>query len=392
MLFNPLTRSASRPRRQSLPRVLLSTVVAMGVAGTGLALGAARSDAGTGGEETRSLDQLYARAKAEGGKLVVYAGGDWKDQQDDTKNAFEERFPGVEVEMVVDYSKYQDARVDNQLATDTLVPDVVQLQTLQDFERWKREGVLLPYKPAGFGKVHDKFKDKDGAWVATDVLAFGAAYNKDLVGKDAPRGVRELADPKWKGRIASAYPNDDDATLYLYSRYVRKFGWEWLDGMARNTEFLRGSDSAGNRMAEGKKAVGLGGWVTPDAGNDPEATTVGMLPRTDDPFVAWGQREAILKDARHPAAAKLFLNWQLSKERQTSDGWSVRTDVAAPTGLKKVWQYENSGIDGFPAFMRDRAAAERLRQQMTVYIGEVKGAPTPGHLGPHPGGPQAASR
>lgn len=86
-----------------------------------------------------------------------------------------------------------------------------------------------------------------------------------------------------------------------------------------------------------------------------------------------------------PAAAKLFLNWQLSKERQTGDGWSVRTDVAPPTGLKRVWQYRDADIDGFPAFMRNRAEAERTRQQMTVYIGEVEGAPTPGRLGTHPG-------
>ncbi|MFJ5304189.1 ABC transporter substrate-binding protein [Streptomyces sp. NPDC088350] len=389
MLFNPLqntNRSHDPPPRAS--RVLMSAVLATTVAVAGLALGAAtRSDARTAGEEGRTLDQLYSAAEAEGGRLVVYAGGDWKNQQDDTKQAFEKRFPGVKVEMVVDYSKYQDARIDNQLATGTLVPDVVQLQTLQDFERWKRQGVLLPYRPAGFGKVYDTFKDADGAWVATDVLAFGAGYNKGLVGKDAPHSVRDFADPKWKGRIASAYPNDDDATLYLYSRYVQKFGWNWLAGMARNTEFLRGSDSAGNQMADGKKAVGLGGWVTPDAGNDPSAATVGMLPNTTDPFVAWGQREAILKKAKYPAAAKLFLNWQLSKERQTSDAWSVRTDIAPPTGLKRIWQYKNAALDGFPAFMRDRAAAERLRQQMTLYIGEVQGPPTPGRLGTHPARP-----
>lgn len=383
MLFNPLpTRN---PRPLSFSRTLVAATLATSLAAVGLTLGAAESGARVGDEETKTLDQLYAEAKAEGGRLVVYAGGDWKDQQDDTKQAFEKRFPGIKVQMVVDYSKYHDARIDNQLATATPVPDVVQLQTLQDFPRWKREGVLLPYKPAGFGKVHDGFKDKDGAWVATNVLAFGAAYNRDLVGKDGPRSVRDFADPQWKGRIASAYPNDDDATLYLYSRYVRKFGWHWLTAMAENTEFLRGSDSAGNRMADGKKAIGLGGWVTPDAGKDPAATTVGMLPDTKDPFLAWGQREAILQDARHPAAAKLFLNWQLSKEQQTSDGWSVRTDVAPPAGLKRVWQYENANVDDFPRFMRDRAAVERLRRQMTVYIGEVRGEPTPGHLGTHPG-------
>ncbi|MEE1761645.1 hypothetical protein [Streptomyces sp. SP18BB07] len=111
---------------------------------------------------------------------------------------------------------------------------------------------------------------------------------------------------------------------------MKRFGWTWLKGMARNTEFLRGSDSAGNRMAAGEKAIGLGGWVTPDVGNDPEAETVGMLPRTDDPFVAWGQREAIMRDARHPATAK----------------------------------------------------AERTRRQMTLYIGEV-GCPDAGPPG-HP--------
>ncbi|MEU5195160.1 hypothetical protein AB0G86_14055 [Streptomyces scabiei] len=131
--------------------------------------------------------------------------------------------------------------------------------------------------------------------------------------------------------------------------------------------------------------VVLGGWVTPDAENDPEAGTVGMLPRTDDPFVARGRREAIMRDARHPAADRLFLDWQLSKERQTSDGWSVRTDVAPPAGLKRGRQYRNADIDGFPAFMRNRAAAERMRQQMTVYVGEVVGDPAPGRLGTHPG-------
>ncbi|WP_416968982.1 ABC transporter substrate-binding protein [Streptomyces sp. 4F14] len=376
MLLNPLTK----PKQPTpLRGTLVIATLATSVAAVGLAFAAAtRSEARPADEETKSLGQLYAAAKAEGGRLVVYAGGDWKDQQDDTKKAFEQRFPGVTVDMVVDYSKYHDARIDHQIATKSLVPDVVQLQTLQDFDRWKRQGVLLPYKPAGFDQVHAGFKDPDGAWVATDVFAFGAAYNQRAVGGDAPRSVRDLAGARWKGKVASAYPNDDDATLFLYSRYVKAYGWEWLDGMARNTEFLRGSDSAGTLMAEGKKAIGLGGWVTPGAEGS-------MLPNTPDPFVAWGQREAILKTARHPAAAKLFLNWQLSKERQTSDAWSVRTDVAPPTGLKPVWQYKNANLDAFPAFMADRTAAERLRQQVTLYIGEVQGAPTPGHLGTHPG-------
>ncbi|MFD3621902.1 ABC transporter substrate-binding protein, partial [Streptomyces sp. NPDC058676] len=36
-------------------------------------------------------------------------------------------------------------------------------------------------------------------------------------------------------------------------------------------------------------------------------------------------------------------------------------------------------------FMEDRAQVERLKQTFALYFGEVKGDPTPGWLGLHPG-------
>jgi hypothetical protein len=63
------------------------------------------------------------------------------------KKAFEERFPGVTLDIIVDYSKFHDARIDNQLDTHALVADVAQLQTLQVFPRWKKDGVLMADKP-----------------------------------------------------------------------------------------------------------------------------------------------------------------------------------------------------------------------------------------------------
>jgi len=44
-------------------------------------------------EEAKSLDSLYADARHEGGKLVIYAGGDTADQQDAAKQAFLSQFP-----------------------------------------------------------------------------------------------------------------------------------------------------------------------------------------------------------------------------------------------------------------------------------------------------------
>jgi ABC-type Fe3+ transport system substrate-binding protein len=284
----------------------------------------------------------------------------------------------------VDYSKYHDVRVDNQLATDTLVPDLVQLQTLQDFTRWKRQGKLLPYKPAGFSELHKAFRDPDGAWTAVSVIAFSFFYDVAAAGAAAPKSPLDLLDPRWKGAIASSYPHDDDAVLYLFSLYQETYGWDWVaEFAAQQPQFARGSHSARLAVNAKQKTIGVGGSGTPVVG----AAPIQWVAPQGHPFMAWGQRAAILKKAANPTAAKLYLNWALSEERQLagSSGWSVRTDVTPNASLKPVWEIPEAHVDGFPRFMEDRAGIERLKQTFALYFGEVRGEPTPGVLGLHPG-------
>ncbi|MFF3333620.1 ABC transporter substrate-binding protein [Streptomyces sp. NPDC002888] len=335
--------------------------------------------------ETRTLDELYRAALAEGGKLIVYAGGDIASQQAANVQAFTQQFPGVELTMVVDYSKFHDARIDNQIATDSLVPDVGHFQTLQDFPRWKKAGHLLPYKPAGFSKVHPALRDRDGAWVAVRLSAFSFMYDIAAAGAGAPRTPEQLVDPRWKGRIASSCPNDDDASLFLYKLYAETYGWDWVARLAaQDIRFARGTHTPALAINSKEKVIGVGGSgaaVAP-AG----ATLRWAIPEDDAPFMAWGQRAAIFRRAAHPEAAKLYLNWWLSTARQQSaTGWSVRTDITPPTGLKPAWEYPNAHFADFPRFMADRAEVESWKQTFTLYFGEVKGDPSPGWLGLHPG-------
>lgn len=55
--------------------------------------------------ETQSLDELYQLAVAEGGQLIVRAGGDTSVQQDPFVQSFQERFPGINITITVDLSK-----------------------------------------------------------------------------------------------------------------------------------------------------------------------------------------------------------------------------------------------------------------------------------------------
>ncbi|MFD8934823.1 ABC transporter substrate-binding protein [Streptomyces sp. NPDC059578] len=371
-------------RRSVLEAGAGTTLAAATGAATASAAETARSGRGSG-EETRSLDQLYEAALAEGGKLVVYAGGDVDAQLDGVRAGFTSRFPHIDLTVIVDYSKFHDVRIDHQLATSTLIPDVVQLQTLHDFTRWARQGELLRYKPAGFAAVHPRFKSPEGAWTAVMVVAFSFVHHLEAVGAGVPRTPLDFVDPRWKGAIASSHPHDDDAVLYLFSLYVQEYGWEWAEKFAQQQpEFARGSHTAGVAVDAGRKSIGVAtaGNLLADGG-----TSRWSLPAEGHPFMAWGQRAAILKQGAHPAAAKLYLNWMLSRELQQASysGWSVRVDVRPKGGLRQIWEYRDAHLGGFPVFMEDRARVERLKQTFALYFGEVEGTPSPGRLGLHPG-------
>ncbi|KAF1333217.1 Abc superfamily, partial [Globisporangium splendens] len=340
-------------------------------------LGYVRAD--LSGEETKTLDQLYQDAIKEGGKLVVYHGGDTAGRQDRLRDAFMAVFPKINTTIIVDYSKYQDVRIDNQLATNNLVPDVVALQTLQDFPRWKNEGHLLHYKPANFSKIYDEFKDPDGAWYGYSVYSFTSTSNTTtLNGLPAPKTPLEIVDPMYKGLIASSYPHDDDAVLFLFSKYVEKYGWEWAAKFAtQDVSFNRGTYVQGDLVRAGTKAIGVGG------GGSHAAAVAGGYP-----FLAWAQRLAILKKSKNTAAAKLFVNWAFTEERQrtgASTGWTVRTDIPTTNGFPQVWDIDNAHVSEFAVFMKDRERVEIWKQTFALYFGEVQGAPTPGWPGLYPG-------
>lgn len=332
--------------------------------------------------ENKSMDQLYQDALKEGGTLVVYAGGDTPEQQDSIREAFEKKFPGMKLETVVDYSKVHDGRIDNQLKNNNLVADVAQLQTLQDFPRWKKEGVLMNYKPLGWDSIYKDFRDEDGAWTGVFVDAFSNVTNQTALGDvTAPTKLSDYTNPDLKGKIISTYPNDDDAVLYAYKLAIDANGWEWMTNYMKNEpHFVRGTQAPADQVEEGTYAA----TFSTDGGlkANADAKSRFVLPSKEG-FVAWAQRAAIFKDAKHPAAAKLYLNWLLDKDTQENVWymWSVRTDVQAPAGYKPIWEYDNANLKGFEEFMSNREEVERFKAQIQLYVGDVQGESSAGNRG-----------
>ena len=167
--------------------------------------------------ETRSIDEIYQAALAEGGIVTLWHGGDEKNQQDSLKQAFEERFPGMTLNVTVDLSKYHDGSFDEQVSNGNVTVDSIILQTLQDYPRWATEGILLNYAPAGFDQIKPAFKDSVGAtWYGVYIYSWSIIWSTVKLPDINVTEWEDFLRPELKNKIVLTYPNDDDAVLYAF--------------------------------------------------------------------------------------------------------------------------------------------------------------------------------
>jgi ABC-type Fe3+ transport system substrate-binding protein len=321
----------------------------------------------------QGIDDIYTKAKAEGA-FVLYVGGPtapWEARA----RTFGELYPGIKFAISGGFSNVLDKKIDQQIATGKLEVDVAIFQTLQDFARWKAAGRLLAFKPAGFNMIDTSFKDPDGYFYGTMVNAMPYMYNTEHVAPaDMPDSALDFLKEKFRGKMVTPYPADDDATLWLFHKIVLKYGWDYMDKyMANKPNFIQGHLGQQRSIASGQN------WITFDsifnitvpekeAGKPVEShfSTVDATP-------IWPLTGAIFKDAPHPNAARLFLNWLMEPEQQAKTGtWSARKDVPPPTGMKPIFEYKV--VNDYMNFLADEAQLVALRKRFEGYTGPVVNA------------------
>jgi ABC-type Fe3+ transport system substrate-binding protein len=318
-----------------------------------------------------TLDDLYAKAKQEGA-LSIYGGGPSRLYEGWIKE-FETRFPGIKVTLKGGYAGGLAPEIDRQIADRRLEVDFVTFQAVQEFIRWKQEGVLLPFRFDGFEALDPHFRDPDGAFTPINVFAIAPAYNTRLVAAaDAPRSARDFLKPAWRGRLITAYPHDDDATLFAFHTIVKKYGWSFMDDyMAQQPKFVQGHLGVVRSVAAGDSVATFDMMLHHTMTEKSEGKPIDVSFPDSDPLPIWGQLGAILKDAPHPNAARLWLQWYMAKEQQARIGtWSARNDVPPPFGLKPILDYNVA--NDLAAIVTDAGLLADLRKRFVSYTGDVK--------------------
>jgi ABC-type Fe3+ transport system substrate-binding protein len=321
----------------------------------------------------QSLDDLYAKAKGEG-EFAFYVGGPTAPWEARAK-IFEERYPGIKITIGGGFSNVLDKKIDAQIASGKLEVDAAILQTAADYVRWKKEGRLIAFKPPGFDKMDANFKDADGTFWATMVNVVPYMYNTEKVAAaDIPNSAMDFLKPQFQGKIVTAYPADDDVTLWVFYHIVQKYGWGYMDKyMAAKPNFIQGHLGEQRSIGSGQNLATFDSILDITSELKRQGQPVDSHIPTGDALPIWPFSGAIFKDAPHPNAAKLFMSWLLAPEQQSKlPTWSPRSDVPPPAGFKPILSYKVA--NDYRVFLTDQPQVEALRKRFEGYSGPIVNA------------------
>ena len=253
-------------------------------------------------------------------KVVVYTSLD-KVFSQPILEAFEKR-TGIKVLAVYDSEATKTTGLVNRLIAEKSSPraDVFWNSETGRTIVLKQKDVLAKYVSPSASDIPAQFKDKDGYWTGFAARCRILIYNSDLLkAEDLPKSIFELTDPKWKDKVALAYPlfgttSTHAAALFAYLGDSK--AKEFFQTLKANGVMITdGNASCRDRVADGTVPIGF--------------------TDTDDAFVAvqqgrpagiiWPDKEgigtllipntvALINNAPNPVAAKKFIDFLLSPE------------------------------------------------------------------------------
>ena len=213
-----------------------------------------------------------------------------------------------------------------------LLADVVQAP-VPVLELLKERGILAQYRsPAA--AAYPEWTRTDDRMQLFGIEYVGLVYNKELVrAADVPKRYEDLTHPRWKNKIVMANPANHPSTiswLVGLKENVFKSEAEWMKfvrGLAANQPMLVASfGPTPAPIASGEKLIGISmpKYIITNA---PAPLDYARL---EQPMFGTPRAIAITSKAPHPAAARVFVDYWLSKKSMEMLAKDVGEYVLAP--------------------------------------------------------------
>ncbi len=271
-------------------------------------------------------EKTLAAAKNEGNIVVLTSfGGEGRDA---IARAFKEKY-GLGMEFVVGRSgeiatKVTAERRAGLYLEDTYLAGSSSLMEFRDADYLEslKPLLLLPevLDPKVWLDGEPRFIDKEGLMLSHLVEAIsGTLINTDLVKPDEIKSYRDLLNPKWKGKIVVMDPSMGSAGTAFFFLLWELMGPDFTRELAKqDLAITRDGRLQVEWIARGRYAIS----GTPSADIRNEFLKAGAPIKIIQPVEGTLSSSskgvvALLKKAPHPNAAKVFVNWLLTKEGQT---------------------------------------------------------------------------
>ena len=269
------------------------------------------------GARAAEFDPGLVEAAKKEGTAVWYTGLIVNQISRPMAEAFERRFPGIKVLYSRASNTDTTVKLLNEARARRVQADVVDvtsgINSLTDAK------LLAPYKAKAVARYPDVLKDKDGFWTASNLYFLTMAYNTDLV-KVPPKTFADLLDPKWKGRMVwTSELAVQGAPGFIHNiltvmgddkgmAYLKQFAAQVPVSVAASPRAVL------DQVISGEYALGVMMYNHHIAISAGKGAPIKAAPI--EPLVALFSMIGILKDAPHPNAGRLLLEYILSDEGQ----------------------------------------------------------------------------
>jgi iron(III) transport system substrate-binding protein len=301
---------------------------------------------------------LIERAKKEG-TFLLYSSMNTPDVNQ-VFDGFRKRYPFITPKNYNTRSAALLERVITEARAGKHFADVIQGNAFTLYLLAKR-GHTEPYASPEAKSYPESFRDPAGNWVAAYLQLNVIGYNTQLVPRaEAPKSYEDLLAPKWKGRMGL-----DDKQYIWFDGLLKVMGHEkglaYMKRLASQAiHFRSGNTLLANLLAAGE--FGLLINTRPESIDElkqkgaplewvaPRPTTANVLPI------------AVAKNAPHPNAARLFMDYMLSDEGQKR--LSAMSRTPARPGVPATNPRLSQGLE---IAVNDPGMAERFDQVVQLY-------------------------
>lgn len=262
-----------------------------------------------------ALAALHEAARKEG-ELTWYIVYLPSEDAETVARAFTARYPGVKVNVVRTTAQVAFQRLNQDLKAGTPNCDVFSSTDIGHYVDLKGRNLLLKYTPASAAQTDPRLQNLDpaGYYHVASVSVVGLIYNTTKVKPaDAPTSWADLVNPKWRGLASVGHPGFSGFVGAWCIEMRKLYGDGWFKKLADNKPQVgRSIIDTVTTVNSGERHISAGPITLAEKMASKGNPLGVVIPK--EGAVLMMSPSAIMANAPHPNASKLFMEWLIDSE------------------------------------------------------------------------------